>query len=378
MHVTFEYIAAAGLIFVMLAMTTAMTSSLNYIYTTQKTEFQLVEVAESALDKMLLHSGDPRPWGTDLSINVTNTDGLAAFGLSTGNQNIYRLDPDKVGRLHNGSVSNPYDNYYYVPPEIAANLLGLGRDYGFKLSILPIFKVDAETPPTDTVLHFNVSSQTGAEIPSANVTVYAFWPHKVTGKWYLLNATLPGITDWRGSCHLDFAGMGPKGVDPDFSTAVFIVVTDFHGLQGIAGVDNPNRPGDLFSVVVADRLFLSYPEGGGAGGGDPQGAMLYMDTLKALTFPYVHHQESEPPRVVNTGSKQFIEYRLDEVDPYSNAFLFIAKKTGNYWVSIALRPPPCIYQTQVALPPHASTVVRLVDINGFNYFVRFTLWRMSE
>jgi len=366
MQATYEYIFAAIMIFVMLSATVTTMVPLLDVNLSQAREYQLELVADRVFNKILRTPGYPADWGTDPTINYSDTSSLKDFGLALASaRSAYILDPNKVVKIENGSR---VDNLYYVSPQVAAQLLGLGSDYGFALSILPVLNVTV-TSVVDNNVYVYVTTQENIPAPNANVSALALWWESRK----MFNATSNSTTDWRGECVLEYTvDLESKGEREEGMAMIMLV--NYHGIRT---VDVVGARQSLIGSVTGRYVTVVYPE-------NESGSWKIEGDPLLVVYPYVfvgqivNGSHGQAKWVINKGGKSHQTYELAWVDPYTNFIVLVARKQDVYSLVVVPRPWRIQYQTGPLAGLHRVTLHRLAVINGITHYVRLSIWRMSE
>jgi hypothetical protein len=225
LHVTYEYILAGLMIFLILMMTQVTMSALMTRQLTYLEQSGGYKTAEKIFDALLLSPGDPPDWGRNFS------EDPSYLGLADQNSlRAYVLDPYKVLRLQKGSTG-------YISPAKARRLLGLRDDYHFSLRIFPALTVEIQGNGSFTI---TVRNLRGSPVPNVNVTGY------YVSKSLSPMASYPvksNITRIDGSCTLEFQ------YEPDH---VLVVCATVFGVRVVL-----TEPPGLNFRVEGGRVFKS-------------------------------------------------------------------------------------------------------------------------
>jgi hypothetical protein len=341
------------------------------IHLTQTEEYQLEKLAERIFDKILLTPGYPYDWGTDIRINQTLTEEqilqiLKDFGLAKLGEKQYVLDVNKVIRLENNSE---FDNLYYIPPKIVSKLLGLGKEYGFRLLIKPAINITTEVNGNELIV--GVFSQEKVPLPGSEVQATAIWVDKKGNDNFLFNETVFSTTDWDGKCILRFSkDLENKGKQEGTS---FIIFVNFYGIKTV----HVSSSSQTILASISNK-YLSIEYSG------TEAVHLRSDPI-FITFPNIFYGEiinvdehGESSWVINKGSKSYRIYVLSSIDPNTNYIGFIIKARGTNYLVAVPRPMMIDYSTGPIAGIHRVKLTRVVVINDLTYFMEFIFWRMYE
>lgn len=366
MHPSYEYIFAALMIFAMLGATVTTMLPLADVNLSEAYEYQLEVIADRVLNKILRTPGYPADWGVDLSINYSDTSAIEDFGLAlAGTGNAYVLDPNKVTKLENNSR---LDNPYYIPPRDAAEILGLGREYGFSLNIVPALNINV-TSFDQNRIYLQVKSQENIPTPNADVSALAIW--RQGNKMF--NETCSNMTDWRGECMLEFSEDIGSKAQSDEGIAL-ITFADFHGIKTVSVTGASET---MVGSVSGRYVSVVYPPREN-GTWQIQGEPLLVVFPNVFVGEIVNGSKGREKWTLNRGKKNYTVFELSWIDPYTNFVILVAKHTGDFRLVTVPRPLDVHYQTGPLAGLHRVTLHRLVTINGLTHYVRFSIWRMSE
>jgi len=130
-----------------------------------------MQVNQKLAEYILLGPGYPVNWGSDLATFLTDF-GLAEYGSVAP----YELDIDKVTRLNS-------ENAYNVSFLDVFSALGT-QDKPFRITIKPVFDVSVnltskQEGPTETVYHFQISTERSSLPIAADLCCYAVFSDQV-------------------------------------------------------------------------------------------------------------------------------------------------------------------------------------------------------
>jgi len=173
---------------------------------------QLKVAAQKLMTQILLNTGDPPEWGSNVSIHASNleTFGLAKHGETT--REAYVLDPDKVLRL-----TLQDDDPLYIPPSQTVQLLNLGNDYGFAIEFYPALTVNINK----TSYEVSVTSEKDG-LPIWYAKVYAKMYYYDDGQ---IKSTpqISTITGTDGKCIFSFGITAEK--------KILVLVVEYYGIR---------------------------------------------------------------------------------------------------------------------------------------------------
>jgi hypothetical protein len=431
LDVTFEYILAVVVIFLMLGTTIYTTTSLSLNQLSLVSQQQLTPVAQQLMDKFLLTGGSPSNWGYNATINGTS---LLDFGLASSLPNAitYDVDPTKLTRLVNDSstIINPL----YIDPTVTGNLSGLyqsGRwNYGFKLYVVPSLNITV--PPTYSVCtlpkngkgasctpktngngkgnsgngdqeyydNFTVVVRTSDGLPAVGASVtgqfYGFLVDKSGGKggtftWAVVNAS--GTTNWNGTTVINF-NQPPitVGGNGNLQTVfVLLVQATYYGLTSNAVYQLPAADTSFNALLVGQYLICNMTKSinGGANGAthvDYQATVVEVtDNFNVVLNPATN---ATSQNLFNTGGKTYQVYALS--NPVSQNVIIagiIVTWTGNTFFMMTEQPllPVSVNYYSNAFAQNlltaklinSVTVERYVHVGRETYTAYLTLWKMS-
>ena len=359
----YEYVFSGLVVVLMVSTSISTIFPITLAHLSQTSSLQLQGNARNILDKLLLTPGDPYDWGTDLSINSSQSDGLRDFGLagSLTFNTLYRLDPSKVERLINTST---IDNPYYIPPERAAEIMGLEKEFGFSLSFEPVLQISSHILNKTIVTRVT----TPETIPVANVNVTAVLIRLNSANEEEFEIATSS-TDWNGTAVLDFSGAD------NFDSVAYIILSDYYNIQ-TRTVGGSNL---IEAVLIGNNIVVKYPIG-----------TDLEETISNSRSPlytvgkrtYIGEFESSSASIsayqLDTGGKTFVIYPLSNADPDISLATFITDIEGETKLIAAFRPFPTTYETGPIAGSTRHTLIRLVEVAGVSMRVKFHIWRLSE
>ncbi|MEE9283299.1 MAG: hypothetical protein V3U49_04420 [Nitrososphaerales archaeon] len=359
----YEYVFSGLVIVLMVTASLSTIFPITLAHLSQTKSLQLQGNARNILDKLLLTPGDPYDWGTDLSINSTQSDGLRDFGLagSLSFKTLYRLDPSKVERLINTST---IDNPFYIPPERAAEIMGIEKEFGFSLSLEPVLQI------SDHILNKTIVMRitTPETIPVANVNVTA-----VLIRLNSLNEEefeiATSSTDWNGTAVLDFSSAD------NFESVAYIILTDYYDIRTrTVGGSNVTE-----AVLIGNNIVVKYPDGTNLEEaiGNSR-SPLYAVGNRTYLGEFESSSASISAYQLEDGGKTFVIYPLSNADPDISLATFITDIGGETKLVAAFRPFPTTYETGPIAGSTRYTLTRLVEVAGVSMRVNFHIWRLSE
>ncbi len=186
MQVSYEYILAGMIIFLLVLTTEITMFSLMSERLTALEQGSSYTTADKILDILLLSTGDPSNWGSNMSAEPVS------IGLADQNSlKQYALDPSKVARFSSNSTG-------YISPARTRDLLGIRRDWQFSLRISPIMDIEVSGNGTFTV---TISNSKGLLVANVNVTAYYVPKSLSPGAVYQCRSS---VTKVDGTCTLEF------------------------------------------------------------------------------------------------------------------------------------------------------------------------------
>ncbi|MEM2960598.1 MAG: hypothetical protein QXU67_03230 [Candidatus Bathyarchaeia archaeon] len=170
-----EYIITALIIVsIIVASTTMVTSAVTPLRTVFERE-RLKMTAEKLLTQILLSTGEPSNWGSEVSLSP-KVFGLAAQMETT--REAYTLDIDKLGRIADESLNN-FQSGLYISPQKVLDLLNLKNeyaDYGFSLEIFPFFNIEITwMVGGEVTVNVSVTNPQGQPVANAKVLARLYW-----------------------------------------------------------------------------------------------------------------------------------------------------------------------------------------------------------
>lgn len=316
---------------------------------------QLKDTAQKILTQILLDTGDPPDWGSNITIDETDLTrfGLARYGEST--REAYTLDLDKVLRL------NRTEQMYLISAPRVLNLLNLGQDYGLALEISPPLIVDVTAIPNTDRYEIRVSSEYG-EMPMATADV--------AGRIYYFNSTENKIaktatkynyTGYDGKCTLDF-GIIPTEIK------TLIVAVNYYGVRLVkTHIPAAQTPAVIPANVLGNYIFSN--------------DLSLTSTKEACEIIVAKNVTSGRYMIedvtFNLSRVAPIQYELSYLDPYT--VTTIALSQDNSKLVVASRDATLTYASISGSWsfPFAYSLERTVSVGFSTYVVRLYIWRMS-
>ncbi|MEM2447166.1 MAG: hypothetical protein QW734_10990 [Candidatus Bathyarchaeia archaeon] len=430
MHVTLDNAFAFSiLILILITIMSYIIPSAHVSFTTIK-EHQLEEVAQSIMDKILLSPGIPENWG-DIKI-VNSENDLKVFGLQKVNGSLYELDVDKILRINSVNISTSVTRWYKsgknwnsvivkinrtvtlpetirISPDKIAELLGLGKDYGFSIRITPALNISVYynsyydfsnghgegqgwlKAPNPIIV--TVKTPEGRPALGANVTglfmMMSIVKEKGEEEYNISYTYLTSITDWEGKAILDF-----KNFLDDINTKLknkvlknsgysIVVYADYYGIRAVnSSLLETDLDEVLNGMVVDNYLILEHGLekhaaahlGESAGLANPP-YYIYLSYFENVT------EHGESGWIINHGNYRIRVYELaNVVDDDVSLILVSAKYTGKYRLFSFFREPSnVICQKGVASGNIKTSVLRrMVRVGSFHYIVEVRVWRWGE
>jgi hypothetical protein len=410
LDVTFEYILASLIIFIMLGTSIYTVTTLTSSQLALISEQQLTPVAQQMMDKILLTTGEPVDWGYDIYVNYTN---LQDFGIasSTPGTTLYDVDPAKMQRLANDSSF--VINNLYIPPTISGSMLGVydsGRyTYGFRLYIVPALNIAVTNYNTFTLQgkydyadNFTINVKSADGVPAASAQVQARMFEFVTKKGAGNNpdsytfgvSSVSAITNYRGDAFFSF-GSVPLDVGGGYAASFLVIIeADYYGLLANSLFQYPLSSGGLNLLLSGPYLVGNLTQ---VDGFPSSAAHLGLDVtvieitnnLNIVLNPATNVTgNGEADKLLNTGGKSLKIYSLaNAVSPDIIIAGLLVTRNGKTYFAFAAQPnlPVSVnYYThafannlQSALLLNSVTVQRYIHISRDSYVAYLTVWRMS-
>jgi len=387
LHTIYEYLFTALIIVtIVIAASTMLMSMSNPLKMVSERE-QLKVTAEKLLGQMLLSTGEPEDWGTNLT--SMTTFGLAKQSSTT--RESFVLDPDKAQRL-SLNASSPFA----IAPENVSKLLKLGHtvdsrwvpDYGFAIEIFPVLNVTVrpamsqEVPPGEgskqwyTVI---VANNEGLPVANANVTGRMYYVTSNHLSRYDQTWALTGVS---GSCVI---GFGEKKTELADMRAL-VVVADYYGTRivkvarttlEIGGASERSVP----ATLLGNDLILD-------GSYSPNGSnviqvMVWRRGNQTVTADLASGLNAPIP----AGSQNRYTVLQGGVEPSTVALVSIVNQTSTDYlavgsVTVNLAWPNAYStlspagQSSLGSFPLGVQLQRVVTIADQTYVFRLYVWRM--
>ena len=408
MHATLEYVAVGAMLILFLSV------SFNVIYSVvaqleHVREEQLYTTAERIMDKILLTTGAPPDWGSNISVT---TNDLCDFGLALqGTRTPYEIDPDKVMRLANlSTLPNPL----LINSTLIAELLGIKGEYGFKLEMRPLLEHQVtllETydlpgegnPSLPAKLKVQLANWYGMGVPSANVTgIYVLvrvWglegQESEVEYWVWAESN---VTDALGACTLDFRdeleeffSKGEQQGGQHWLWAFVILHTNWYGFVSVDGYSMPPEPGaPVEGYIIGDAIFINRTVEGLSGAVITRDEVLqaipeYESLITVTEIEWCRQQPNDPVWCKEAGnvlpsSGDYLVGHVKYIEKLSSHVFVLGKWRGRPLVVVISRIPEIsiTYGSKESTPANAVTLLRLAQLYCYPYLVRLTLWRWSE
>lgn len=408
MHITLEYVAIGIMLILFLSV------SFNVIYSVvaqleHVREEQLYTAAERIMDKILLTTGAPPDWGSNVFVS---TEDISDFGLALqGTRTPYEIDPDKVMRLANlSTLPNPL----LINSTLIAELLGIKGEYGFELEMRPLLKHQVtllETynlpgegnPSLPAKLNVQLTNWYGMGVPSANVT----------GIYVLVQVWGPGgqqseveywvwaesnVTNALGTCILDFRdeleeffSKNKQQGGQHWLWAFVILHTNWYGFVSVDGYSMPPEPeAPVEGYIIGDAIFINRTVEGLSGAVITRDEILqaipeYESLITVTEVEWCRQQPNDPEWCKEAGnvlpsSRDYLIGHVKYIEKLSSHVFILGKWRGRPLVVVVSRIPEIsiVYGSRESTPANAVTLLRLAQLYRYPYLVRLTLWRWSE
>lgn len=429
MHVTLDNAFAFSILTLILITIMGYIVPSAYVSFTTVKEHQLEEVAQSIMDKILLNPGVPENWG-DIRL-VQSEDDLKAFGLQKANGSLYELDIDKILRINSVNISKTVTRWYKsgnnwnpvivkinktvtlpetirINPDKIAELLGLGKDYGFSIRIIPALNISVYYNS-----YYEFSNGQGAgggwlKVPNP-IIVTVKTPEgrpalgaNVTGLFMIMSVVekrdeeynisytyLTSVTDREGRAVLDF-----RTFLDDINTKLrgnvlrrsgysIVVYADYYGIRAVnSSLLETDFDEVLNGMVVDNYLILEH--------GFEKHAAVHLGESAGLANPpyYIYlslfenvTEHGESGWIINHGNYRIRVYELaNVVDDDVSLIVVSAKYTGKYRLFSFFRTPSDVICQKGAASGNIKTSVlrRMVKVGSFHYIVEVRVWRWGE
>lgn len=417
MHAILEYVAIGVMLIIFLTVSFVVTYEVMQPASGVYHE-RIYTVAERLMDKIVLTTGIPVDWGTNIGVGPSN---LTDFGLAlNGTRNPYEIDPDKVMRLANlTSLPNPL----LMNTTRLAQLLGIERQYGFRLKIKPMLNI-LITPIEwynvrnryvyPSVLEVSVSNYFNIGIPNVNVTgmyVIVKVSPGVGNQGQIELKTIfvqSNVTDVQGNCILNYYSQLRDYFEQNninkWYFAFLIVHVNWYGFVSVAGYSCTSQ-GDapVQGYIIGNYIFVSRDVNVtniGRGGGNA-GAVLVEDELlqavpeysELLNFTTVtwcrdsngQFRNDDPlcnaaGRVLPSATQWYLIGHIEYIEKLSSHVFVFAQYRGNPIAIVINRIPSIdiVYGSKQATPANSVTIRRIVHLYNYPYIVELTVWRIAE
>lgn len=349
MHI-YEYLFAAVIIMSMLLASSTMITTISEPTQNVSDKEQLKVAAQKLITQILLDSGYPSDWGSNITIKAPDLEifGLAKHGETT--REAYTLDPNKILRLGLNNTSQ-----FFIHPSYVLNLLNLGNDYGLALEFYPPLNV-TEYLIADNRYTVNVIS--GYEgLPIVNAIVNATMFYSTDGAT-IQSANAKVITNYDGTYTAEFA-------IPPTEMKIMVVVADYSSIR----VTKVFKTG--LNVTLASMLGEYLVDA-------PVEILNETETREIIV---TKKKGTSGYSIDSIQSKMTIEsqgiFKLTYLEPSTVAALALSKDG----TSLILGSKD-VTLTYSSIPgatsfPFAYSLERTVIIDGSTYTARLYLWRMS-
>jgi hypothetical protein len=387
MHIIYDYIATAT-IFVLI-FTFSAASLLNIVQTPALhiSEQQLSTRGETVLGGILGYVGDPRDWGSNVSLRP---DGLMVLGLSKNLKSdvVYDLDMDKLARIL------PIDTGASINESTLYRLLNLGNDYRFSLRLTPILNISIK--PIGYVQIYaarflvTVTTHEMTPVGNINLSAYILTAYYDGGKvYYITNETKHAMTKWNGSASFDYEVFITQLLAQPGRTlvgSILVVIGDFYGMQTMAIYQCSDTATPVTGGIVIGN-YMVYPDGGNAA--IPAGSINPPPAWDSAecTFNYVivtkvvnSTIQGSCPWIVNHDGRHYQILRLTYIEPDIYCVVFVVGATGNLGLVVCPRIPSNV-QVGAGIIPRGTHVVglrRIVFIEKMAFIADFYFWRTSH
>lgn len=348
MHI-YEYLFTTIVIVTMLIAASTMITMVPQSSITISGKEQLKTVAQKLMTELILKTGDPPNWGSNISISP---DMLTSFGLAKYGERIreaYVLDPDKVQRL---SPTNPL----YIQPSDVVRLLSLGRDYGVSLKFAPAINVSIRQLDYNSYEFSVISDQNGMPLVNANISARTIYYDDL---YHIFNGTehKNSSTDPTGRCTISFGDV------PTNARKVLVAIVDYYGIQ-FTKIYVPSETNATKATMIGNHLILATQQNISTG-------LCQVFVMKSLGSYVIGFVKTDLTKINGTL------YNCSFVEPRAVLFITIPD-TGNNLI-VAWKEIPTEYSSipGVTSLPFAYSLERSVVISESSYTMRVQVWRMS-
>ena len=386
MNALFDYLFATSIMIIIFLSSTASYLSMIAAPEKEVSQEQLLSTAEKVMDQLLLSEGEPSDWGV-------RTSTPSSIGLAAKNGSEYQLDLDKLRRLTDNTTAT------MLSSKVIFSLLGLEKNYAFRLDITPALNVTVV--PTkylkvgpqqdkDFASAFNVTVRTHENIlvPNANLstsllTAYVEGGGPNADVSYYVSEPKHNITDWKGQRSFNYTNFIMDLKTKDLTGCVFFVVVNFYGLSSLGSYVCTTGSDTTFAQIVGDSVLLGILDAY-----LPKGAKHPRKGARQITVNEGAAQANpgdvlisayKDKGIVNYGSKDFRKFELSYIEPGTIYIALVVKTTGRNYLVICSRIPNLI-PIGSNLPSGTVTahIRRLVYVEGISYYADLHLWKMSD
>lgn len=329
---------------------------------------QLRNTALNVFNVMLLDTGEPAHWG---SLDPFDMNDVERFGLaSVQDSAFFVLDPMKVQRLVVGNPSG------YLEYETLRNILSL-QDYGFRMSIIPVFNVTAKDSRQGNNLRFEVSVSSHEKIPIPNAHVEATLVYYTNE---MMLAHVENLTNALGQCTIE------KEVPSDVSDYVVVLKTTVAGLTVLSSSYMEGAHQHLMNVsMVGNNVTIHIPEGPGWEKG-ASGARWVEDVLLVNKDEvYSVHDGTQDDKITygagHWGWSRLI-YGLSSFEPIFMIFGISVPNPRRFVIYLgpyttASGFPVLDYGGGPVSTGRVLLLTRSVSISGLKYIAKLWFWKES-
>lgn len=382
MRVSVEYLVSALLFLALISIITLILIPNIISYVIHVEEGQLQVEAEKILTQILLSPGDPPDWG----VSATYPYEIRVFGLARYKGLLYELDMNKLIRIYENSIENITDKCL-IDVDNIARLLGIEGRYGFSLSLTPVLNVTIRIA-NDSEYCFMIKVTTHEEIPVPNVNVTAIFLTAYIDHYGDENATFYvrdqkfAVTDYNGVAYVDFSELSEELADRKLVGWSLIIYADFYGIKSVASYSNDTT---LFGIILSNYLYIGHIEeilnvtgrhGGGAVHLHSAVALVTPESIETVVLSRVL------PITPIGSARPYVIFEIEGLEDKALMAVFVIKNKGRYKLAVAYRVPlhfrvgvPLMTSSPVARGVHLR---RIVLVEGYLYYLDFTLWRLSE
>jgi len=380
----FDYLFATSIMIIIFVSSTASYLSMMAAPGKEVSQEQLLSTAEKVMDQIVLSEGTPSDWGVRTSL--PSSIGLAA---KTGSE--YQIDLDKLRRLTDNTTGT------MLSSKTLFRLLGLERNYAFKLLITPALNITvvptqfiiSGSPQKNFSSAFTVTVRThdNIPVPNANLTACLLTAYVATGMSfdvsYYMSDMQYNVTDWKGQRSFNCTDFFQDISTKDLTGCVFFVTVNFYGLSSLGSYVCTTQDDTTFAQIVGDDVLIGIPVDAlpkGAKHLRKRASQITVEEGAAQANPtsFVLSQYKDKG-VVNWGSKNYRDFEMSYIEPGTIYIVLVVKTMGKNRLVVGSRIPN-LQPIGSELPTGTviSYVRRLIYVEGMSYYAELYIWKMSD